>query len=236
MSQGLVDSVGHDIDQLPNPEKKGKNKIAVIIIDAISLIFFTICVFIFVNFPSVVLIGRYLVTPEELRYEFPSLYETQNKQAVVASTINPAEAPGVKQYPDNNIYIPKIGIQALIGWDTSADNITEALTKNVVHLENTSKPGENGDIFITGHSSNYWWVEGKYNSVFALLPQLEENDEIIITYQGQFFHYKVTRKDEVKSSEVSDRLDSDKERLTLMTCVPVGTNLKRLLINADRVK
>lgn len=229
----LVDQIGQDLDRLQTPHGKKRNPILTVVIDIVTVVFFSICVFAFVNFPSLVLIGRYLVSPQQVAYEFPSSKDTQSQVAVVANA--PVVAPGIKQYPDNTVFIPKIGVQAPIGWDTPTDQVTAGLVKNVVHLQGTSKPGENGNIFLTGHSSNYWWVKGDYNTVFALLPQLEVGDEIIVTYKGGFHHYKVTGKEEMKNTEVSKHLDSDKEKLTIMTCVPVGTNLRRLLVYADPI-
>ena len=230
----LLDPIGQDLDRLQTPHRKKRNRAVTVVVDIITVVFFSICVFAFVNFPSLVLIGTYLVTPEEVQYNFPSAKETQS-QAVAVVDVAPAKVPGVKQYPDNTVFIPKIGVQAPIGWDTTSGQVADALEKNVVHLDGTSKPGGYGNIFITGHSSNYWWKEGDYNTVFALLPQLVEGDEIIVTYKGEFHHYKVTGSEEMKSSEVSKHLESDKEKLTIMTCTPVGTNLRRLLVYADPI-
>jgi len=226
----LVDSLGHDIDRLPTPHKKKRNLFLTLFIDIVTVVFFSACVFFFINFPALTLIGRYMVYPEQVGYSFPS---KDGSQGAAVAGDSPALAPGVKQYPDNTIFIPKIGVQAPIGWDTNNDELTKALEKNVVHLQGTSKPDGNGNVFITGHSSNYWWKEGEYNSVFALLPQLSEGDEIIITYKGEFHHYQVSGKEEMRKNEVAEHLESDKPKLTIMTCVPVGTNLKRLLIYAE---
>lgn len=230
----LIDGIGHDIDRLPAPKKKTRPLYLSLIIDVITVGFFSVCVFTFINYPSMMLIGRYMTDPTGVQYNFPNRNETL-AQSVAVEGKKPENAPEIKQYPDNTIFIPKIGVQAPVGWDTPNNQITEALEKKVVHLQGTGKPGGYDGIFITGHSSNYWWKEGDYNSVFALLPQLNEGDEIIITYQGEFHHYKISGKDEVKKDQVVEHLTTGRERLTLMTCVPVGTNLRRLLIYADPI-
>jgi LPXTG-site transpeptidase (sortase) family protein len=232
----LVDSLGYDIDRLPTPKKRNRSVVATLIIDIFTVIFFSICVFAFINYPALSLIGLYKLSPHKIAFEFPTHNEVTSQAAVVVAEKKPAESKGIKQYPDNTVFIPKIGVQAAIGWDTKNNEVMDALEKNVVHLMGTSKPGGSGNIFLTGHSSNYWWKEGEYNSVFALLPQLSEGDEIIITYRGEFHRYKVSGKEEMKKDEVEDHLEASQEKLTIMTCVPVGTNLKRLLIYADPVK
>ena len=60
----------------------------------------------------------------------------------------------------------------------------------------------------------------------------KKDDQIILTYKGKFYYYKITSTLEVKPSEVSNYFSSSQEQLTIMTCVPVGTNLKRLLVFA----
>ena len=223
----LLDSVGPNIDHIPTPHKKKKNFTLGVIKDVLSVIFFSFCVFLFINFPAITLIGTYKFYPHKVEYKF----STQDVATVVRPNV--AQAPTINQYADNSIFIPKIGVKAPIGWDVKNADIMDQLEKNVVHLDGTSKPGGPGDVFLTGHSSNYWWKHGDYNTVFALLPQLNEGDEIIVTYQGEFHYYKITGKQEVKKDEVSSYVDSDTPKLTLMTCVPVGTNLRRLLVFAS---
>lgn len=232
----LVDSLGYDIDRLPTPKRRNRSVAATLVIDIFTVIFFSICVFAFINYPALSLIGLYKLSPHKVAFEFPTRSEVVSQAAVVAADKKPTETRGIKQYPDNTVFIPKIGVKAAIGWDTKNDEMTDALEKNVVHLIGTSKPGGSGNIFLTGHSSNYWWKEGEYNSVFALLSQLEEEDEIIVTYRGEFHRYKVSGKEEMKKDEVENHLESSEEKLTIMTCVPVGTNLKRLLVYAKPVK
>jgi sortase (surface protein transpeptidase) len=82
---------------------------------------------------------------------------------------------------DNRIIIPKIGkniplvdVQLDSGFDFEhIENIfMQELEKGVVRYPGTAKPGEKGNAFIFGHSSNYPWIKGEYNSAFVLLDQL----------------------------------------------------------------
>jgi LPXTG-site transpeptidase (sortase) family protein len=61
---------------------------------------------------------------------------------------------------------------------------------------------------------------------------MSNGDEIFITYRGKFYKYKVFETKEVNPEEVGNYVESKDEQLTLMTCAPVGTNLRRLLIFA----
>lgn len=219
----LVDSLGggsKKINISPIPQKK--HPFVQFILNLILILFFSSFVFLLINLPAYYSIYKYKFAPQSVEIASP--------EKLLAS----AKEPGaIKQYDDNTIVIPKIGVKAPITWDVGGGQVMDTLQKGVVHLGGTSRPGEKGNTFLTGHSSNYWWKGGDYNNVFALLPELSKGDEIFAIYHGQLKKYKVTDKLEVKKSEVKSYVESDDERITLMTCVPVGTNLKRLLILAD---
>ena len=55
-------------------------------------------------------------------------------------------------------------------------------------------------------------------------------DNIFITENQKRYHYKVEEIKEVSPKEVSVLEQGDGKILTLMTCTPVGTRLKRLLL------
>jgi len=149
--------------------------------------------------------------------------------------------------PDNRIIIPRIGkniplvemdAENLKGenWKELEDQIQEGLRNGVVHYPGTAIPGQIGNVFITGHSSYYPWDNGQYKEVFALLPEMDVGDTYYVFYNQKKYEYKIREKKEVYPNNV-DVLNqpSDKKVSTLMTCVPVGTALRRLIIVAEEV-
>jgi len=111
------------------------------------------------------------------------------------------------------------------------NDILDALKRGVVRYPGTALPGEYGNTFITGHSSYYFWDDGQYKEVFALLSEVNIGEEIIIYYNQQKFIYQITEKKEISPSEVNVLSQpTDQKQITLMTCTPVGTNLKRLIV------
>ena len=82
---------------------------------------------------------------------------------------------------DYNLVIEKLKINAPVIFDVPGDDekkYFEALTEGVAHLKGTSKPGEDGNMVIFGHSSADIGASGNYNKVFAELKNLEDGDEI----------------------------------------------------------
>jgi len=148
--------------------------------------------------------------------------------------------------PDNRLIIPKINKniplidsdpQKLMNanWQSLEKTFQEDLKNGVIHYPGTANPGEVGNVFITGHSSYYPWDSGRYKSVFARLKDVEVGDDIIVYYNQEKHHYIVREKKEVKADDVSVLNQGDGKYLTLMTCTPVGTNIKRLVVIAEEV-
>jgi sortase A len=136
---------------------------------------------------------------------------------------------------DNHLLIPKIGVKAPIVWNTSSDEqiMLDNLRHGVVHYGFTSKPNtESGNVFITGHSSYYWWDNGQYKTVFALLNQLVPGDQVFLQYQGLIYVYEVEEAVVVRPSQVEVTDQTDEPYLSLMTCTPVGTALNRLVVKS----
>jgi LPXTG-site transpeptidase (sortase) family protein len=144
--------------------------------------------------------------------------------------------------PENRLAIPRLGINAPIretegidltqAWETIEKQIQKTLENGVAHFPGTADPGTRGNAFLTGHSSYYPWAPGRYKDIFAILPEIEIGDQIIIFYDQQKYVYEVSGKYEVSPKQVSVLEKTNDERLTLMTCIPVGTSLRRLIVTA----
>jgi len=149
--------------------------------------------------------------------------------------------------PDNRLVIPKLhlnvplvapSMNALLNqdWDQVEKDIQSALEAGVVHYPGTARPGQAGNFFVTGHSSYYPWAAGAYKTVFARLHDLNPGDEYWVYFNGDRHRYVIQSKKEVSPSDISV-LDqpTDKRLATLMTCTPIGTTLRRLIIVAQEV-
>ena len=137
-----------------------------------------------------------------------------------------------------SIVEPVLGLEAIQNkdWTSLEDQIHSALGTGVVHFPGTAEPGQKGNAFLTGHSSNVLWEQSAYNTVFALLPKINIGDEILVTYNQSTYHYTVTDKKEVKPNDVSALKQGEGKTLTLVTCTPVGTALRRLVVTATLVE
>jgi LPXTG-site transpeptidase (sortase) family protein len=138
----------------------------------------------------------------------------------------------------NTLVIPALGIEAPVIYvtETTETVYQEALRDGVVHFPGTALPGQPGNTYIFGHSSDYVWSAGDYKTVFAKLPQIELGTEIELTdADGELFRYVVTETKVVGPRDLSvlDQFNNEKRILTLQTSYPLGTALQRYIVVAE---
>ncbi len=135
--------------------------------------------------------------------------------------------PKVQNY-SYSIVIPKINAYAPIipnvnPWQKS--EYLPALSKGVAQAKDNSS-------FFFAHSSDLPWKITRYNTAFLRLGELQKGDRIIIAKGDLTQQYQVINKKEVWPWEVQYVKKIDPNQIILMTCTPVGTSLKRLLVFA----
>jgi LPXTG-site transpeptidase (sortase) family protein len=152
-----------------------------------------------------------------------------------------------KPLPNNaRLVIDSIGINAPIVFNTPDDNdaVYERLSEGVVHYSSTAKPGNPGAAVILGHSSAYPWYKGDYGAVFALLSKLNVGDRFYVQYEdNRTFVYEMSGsvvfnpfvKDD-KSEQLAAMEAADGGSLILISCYPVGTNFRRIAVQAKQVQ
>jgi LPXTG-site transpeptidase (sortase) family protein len=153
------------------------------------------------------------------------------------ATAVPTATPLPVTIPNNTFAAGDVNIAAPILWDVAFDDtsVNKALQNGVIHIAGTALPGQNGTIAIAGHSSNYPWIKGDFNSIFAPLTKMKPGQLIEVNYEGTMYHYNVTRVYEVSPNDLSVLKSTGKAKLVSITCTPVGTSLRRLIVEADQI-
>lgn len=177
--------------------------------------------------PSTEIIVAPLASKEVQQTQIPKL------DFEIMPTTDRIVIPGINQ----NVPIVRVSSQNLIerDWKALEKDIQEALRAGVVHYPGTSLPGENGNVVLTGHSSYFPWDPGRFKDVFALLHDVEKGDRVVLYYNQKKYLYEITDKFEVKPSNIEVLKQTETETLTLITCTPVGTNLRRLIVIAKPI-
>jgi LPXTG-site transpeptidase (sortase) family protein len=129
--------------------------------------------------------------------------------------------------------VPKLNIhRALVKVDS------ESFDKWLAHYPGSSLPGEDGNVFISGHSVlEKFYNPNDYKAIFSTIHTLEAGDEIIAEVGGVEYRYLVRSKRLVAPQEVSViKPPAPGKFLSLLTCNPPGTYLRRLIVLAERAE
>ena len=143
--------------------------------------------------------------------------------------------------PEPKLIIPKINVDvpAVYGVGNDQQSQLDAMNQGVAHFAipgANSVPGQIGNTVLSGHSSNDLFDSGNYKFIFAQLDRLEKDDIIYANYDSVRYSYKVTEKKVVMPTDVQELVyPTDKPILTLITCTPLGTAEKRLLVIAEQI-
>ena len=166
-------------------------------------------------------------------YTSPGNIEPQN--IIVDPSID------TKVSAETKIIIPKINVDAPVVYGAAPDvqSQRKAMEKGVAHFAvsgASALPGQAGNVVLAGHSSNDAFAAGGYKFIFAQNEKLQKDDVIYLNYEGKRYTYKITGSEVVKPNEVTKiQTGTQKPMLTLVSCVPVGTADKRLLVYADQI-
>lgn len=182
-----------------------------------------IIIFVFLNFES--LYFRYVIwKPVEINtFNLP---QNTNSQKL------PFMEKMVFYDEPNSIVIEKLGINAPLVFvqSDSQKELNSALNNGVVVYPGSVKPGETGNLFITGHSSAYPWNKTQFGKTFSTLDKLEAGDIVIIYYNNRKYEYRIENEFVAYPKDVKLVHPNDYSKITLFTCWPLGTNLKRLVV------
>lgn len=134
-------------------------------------------------------------------------------------------------YQEFKLSIPSLGLSNL---KVIVDS--NNFEKSLAHLPGSALPGEKGNVFITGHSSlPQLFKANNFKAIFAHLPEIKKGSSVFIEAGGQRFEYIISGQKIVDPKEiwVINPPNQSGRYLTLMTCVPPGLNLKRLIVLAE---
>jgi hypothetical protein len=181
----------------------------------------------------------------------------------LASIRSPENGPKNRlEFPKFNITAPLIytSFQDLYGTreDGTIDFFSDPGTRNygaespvqvklqsgVVHMAFSPTPGEIGNSYIVGHTSNYSFVRSDYNTIFApLVYQTQNGDEFFIyDYEGRKLKFRVFENLAISENDVATAYKTfgEKRVVTLQGSILErvnGRNLptKRWLVRGELV-
>lgn len=196
----------------------------------------------------VIMFRPFITTEFDYRWGQIFSSETTDKDSGFKDVLNKTSSklPSLKEPPVNadfGIVIPKINVNAPVVSNVDSSNPTTyiaALKTGAAHALGTAYPGDetksNNNVFIFAHSTLNIWDVPKYNAIFILLRELKTGDVVTTFYQGRRYDYEVFDKRVVDPTDVRYLTDASQQPiLTLQTCDPPGTQLRRLIVTAKLI-
>lgn len=107
---------------------------------------------------------------------------------------------------------------------------SKTMDKGFWHYPLSTYPGEKGNMVIIGH--RYLHIPPATDT-FYNLDKVKIGDKIVITNNQNTYNYIVTNIDIVEPNNISVLQQTTDYRLTLITCTPLWTSDKRLVITAN---
>ncbi len=171
--------------------------------------------------------------------------------APIAAYVSPGEAPAgeidavdptvtlTKVSSENKLIIPKLNVDVPLNFGVSVDGVMNAMNYGVVHYRingASAYPGEIGNFVVMGHSAGDVYSANQYKFIFSGLERLEEGDIMYVHYNSVRYTYRMVGREVILPTEVSKLvIETNKPMMTLVTCWPLGTSQKRLLISAEQI-
>jgi sortase A len=175
--------------------------------------------------------SQQLISPVEVLGESTTVIDYSRPSTWFPTAPNlPPQPSKITHY---TLSIPKLKIEKAIVHIGGED-----LMDSLIQYPGTALPGQYGNAVIFGHSVLPQFFNPKnYKTIFSTLPALEEGDEILVDFDGVAYRYEIMNLSEVSPEDVSVlEQHYNAEYLTLITCVPPGTYLKRLIVTARLVR
>ena len=123
-----------------------------------------------------------------------------------------------------HLEIPKINLKASISEGTTK----EVMEDYIGHFEETTK--ENGNVGLAAHNRGY------KNNYFQRIKELKEGDSIFYTYNGETKEYLVINHVIIKDTDWTYLEDTEKNTITLITCVENETEYRRCIQGEEKIE
>jgi len=212
----------------------------------IIALFFLVVGLSFFSFAAIPILKFQLTYSSKLKQIIDPISSSRGQPSVLSDTtidytqlsswfVNSTENPNlISQTIDskNSTYylsIPKLKIT-----DATVTIGSMDLTKSLIQYPQTALPGQLGNTVIFGHSVLPQFFSPKnYLTIFSTLYKLKQGDEIILRYDKSTYKYIIEEMYEVQPTDLSvleQRYDN--KSLTIITCSPPGTYLRRLIVRA----
>jgi len=200
--------------------KKKRKKILIILLATIFVIAIMVAVYPFLP------LLKYKFFAESVKVLPGESEEAVANQEEIQDIASVSEIAGQTEIKTNLLIIPKIGVRIPI---VEGDNET-ALNRGAWRLPETSTPDKGNNTAIAGHR---WKYRPPSEKTFYLLDKVEIGDSFQIFWQGEEYDYRIVSVDVVLPTDVWVLNPTTVPTITLITCTPLFSTAKRLIVKGE---
>ena len=184
--------------------------------------------------------------PEPVTPTAPKTAETETVIKTESSTTTPIDNQEVQEKKEEktsfigNILPEKITFDSLnrstVVFNPNSRNVKEldaALLNGVVRHPDSATLGQNGTVFILGHSSYLPKVVNENFQAFNGIQDLKWGDTIKIEGGDQIYVYRVEKVYKAKATDTTVPIAGNSQKLVLATCNSFGSTDDRYIVEAE---
>lgn len=123
----------------------------------------------------------------------------------------------------NHLVIPKLNFDNKV-WQGPEESL---VNKGVWHIPYSSTPDKGSNTVLVGHRFSY-----KDPAVFYHLDKLKIDEQVIVSWEGKLYTYRVYETKIVEPTDVYVEEATEEDILTLYTCHPLWSTAQRLVVTA----
>lgn len=135
----------------------------------------------------------------------------------------------------DKLAIPSLGTELplVIAKTADAAKIHDLLDFGVVLYPGSAAFGSSGQTVVLGHSAPANWPKIRYERAFSRINELKKGDEVIVSYLGKTYNYRVVRAQIIEKGNGFSGEALAGNSLVLVTCWPPGHDQKRIAVEAS---
>lgn len=165
----------------------------------------------------------------------PVLAQVTEQEVPTAKVVEPVS---IEPILPTKIYIKSLDktIEVLNPTSRKIEDLDQALLYGVVRHPDSAHLGQEGNVFILGHSSYLPTVLNRNFKAFNGIQYLKWGDEIEVSSGNQVFVYRVEKVYEALASELYVPIAVEEKMLTIATCDSFGSVDDRYIVEARQIE
>ena len=193
-------------------------------------IFVTILLYLLLALSIILSLKEYYPNLNDNRLALNELIDDDYKEWIAVESIDISE---VDENVIGYLSVPLLNDNFYIDMPIKDGVELEILATSIGHFKGT--PFIDGNICLVAHNSGTN-EDGSYVGYFDKINKLKKGDEVIYKYQSSTYMYKVISNEIISEKDLSILNNTDKNLLTLITCLHGKSNRQyRYCVTSERV-